>query len=207
MAAFSKFKNTVVAGGGVWQWMTQMFRDEPYPLKVNDFTDILKEISTVNSIAKSIAAFNTGRWLSKKELTVDTDIEAANNVFMTLTGLQRQQASDVFLKIDISKDRESVQNKGEEVMIREFRRGLRAAEDQNTRQAADYFQRAKVALIVSGYPEEKWGQAYSKAATDHEDLITRIDWDFYQKDLPISMKDEKYKAMRKTEALKQARRP
>lgn len=189
-AAFSTFANTVTQSDGFMKAMVSLIKgDDQFKLKVEDFVDIFKEITSVNTTWRSIAAINTGNWYSKKGVFLEKDISTLNSIFMGLTGLSPTGVSDLSLMAWTRKDEKELQQYGLNKFIIEMRRGLESQYNKDYSQAQDYFKRAMVYLEATGYPREKLGQAFSLAFKDREPLIERSIWDFGTKNVPEDKQD------------------
>lgn len=192
-AAYSTFANTLARSDGFASAVMSMFSDDRqhFRLKTEDFVDVFKEISSVNNAWRVKMAVETGNWMTKKEGYL-TDTSLASAAFMFLTGLQPQEATDLNLMSWQRKDEKALQQHGLEQFTREFRRGLRAMNDNDPTQASDYFRRAKTYLKITGYPTEDYGKAYSIAAKDHESIINRVKWDYFTEKVPSTSARKQY---------------
>lgn len=183
-ASFSTLRNTIAGVDGFYAAMMSAIRDDQsaFPMKVEDFVDIFKEITTVNSGWRYYLALNTGRWISKKDNYL-SDVSMGNALFMTLAGLQPQNVSDLNL-FNINKhEREDVQKYVLNKFVQEFRRGLRERQF-NENQSSAYFTRAFAYLHIGGYPTEKFSDAIQIASKDHEALIDQLNWDYFMRNVP-----------------------
>lgn len=163
-------------------------KDKAFPLKVDDFVDLFKEVSTVNQTWKLIFALNTGKWLSKNEGYLG-DVSKAGATFYALTGTQPQAVEDSYIKSNIRKEEVAFQKYALKEFIQEYRRYLQAARDNNPQQAKEYFVRANTMLIGAGYPADKMATAMSIAAKGYETQINDQDFSFAFKNVPQSRSD------------------
>lgn len=163
-------------------------KDKAFPLKLDDFVDLTKEISSANQLWKLIAAINTGKWMSKNEGYIG-DVTKANAAFMALVGVNPQAQDDLYLKHDIDKAAIAMQKYYLKEFIQEYRRGTQAAADGNPRQAADFRRRADTLLEISGFPMEKKGTAIALAMKGYESMVKEEDWNFAFKNVPRSRSD------------------
>ncbi len=186
-AAFSTLSNTWTASDGFRTAMMQGIRGEGnFKLKPNDVLDIFKEISSVNAAWRMGAAIQTGRWMSKTE-TWTSDVTPLNAIFQTVSGLQDQEISDVRMMIHIKKTEKALAEYSQKKFVEEFQRGLHSQND-DPKQGQDFFSRAFAWLKIGGFPENRYGQAITAATKDNENLISRVKWDFYTRDVPASKK-------------------
>lgn len=179
--------NTLTAGNNFFHVIGSMLapknEDKAFPLKLDDFVDIFKEVSSVNQAWKLIAAVNTGKWMSKNEGYIG-DVTKANAAFMALTGLSPQQQDDAFLKSEIKKEEVAFQKETLKEFVKEYRRGIQAAREGNPQQAQDYYKRAFTRLEIAGFPMDKKATAISIATKDYESQIQSQDYDFAFKNVP-----------------------
>jgi hypothetical protein len=189
-AATSVVANFISRSDGFTAAMMSMFRDDnkAFPIKLEDFVDPFREISSVNNFARLWAALNTGKWMSKKEAYL-TDVSKSNALFMFFSGLQPQEVSNVYTMTWTREQEKEAQKEGLNQFIREFRRGL-ANQESNSTQARDHFIRAFTYLKISGYPEEELPKAIALANKGHESVVNSTTWDFYTKLVPTERKDK-----------------
>lgn len=163
-------------------------KDKAFPLKLDDFVDVFKEVSTVNQTWKLIAAINTGKWMSKNEGYLG-DVSKAGALFYAMTGTQPQAVDDSYIKGNIKKEEVAFQKWALKEFIQEYRRYLQAAKDNNPEQAKSYFVRANTILEGVGYPTDKIATALSIAAKGYESQINDQDFAFAFKNVPRSRSD------------------
>lgn len=178
-AAFSTFSGAFEGSDGFRTAMMSWIRGDgkAFPFVMDDFVDMFREISSVHSAERLRMAANTGRWLSKKGGFLG-EVSPSLALFQTVTGLQSQSISDMYLQTLSMKQVEEDQKKGFNLAIKEFRKGIRAMEsDPNL--GDDHLRRAFKYLIAYGYPEEKYPGFISLASKGHEPLTQHINWQFY----------------------------
>lgn len=191
-AAGTSLQNTLGSANSFFHVAGSMMapnnKDKAFPLKLDDFVDIFKEITTVNQTWKVLAAIHTGKWMSKNESYIG-DVTKANAAFMATFGLNPQEQDDLFNKSEIKKSEVAMQKYYLKEFIQEYRRYMQAASDKNESAAKDYITRAHTMLEISGYPVQKMATAYSLAAKGWESRINASDYDFAFKDVPRSRSD------------------
>lgn len=197
-AAFSTIAGTVENTDGFTKAMMSGIRgDGKFPFKVDDIIEPFKEIASINAAWKVGMALHAGRWMSKKEGFVDRDITPANAIFMGLTGLQSQRATDVNLVTWSQKNQKELETEGLNGFVKEFRRAQLALKDNNQEQHIDYMKRAFNRLRLTGYPQDKYDKAISIAANGYETMIERLDYSFYFDNAPDAVKRVREQAYRK----------
>lgn len=181
--------NQMSSMGNFFKAMSAMaFRpngEKPFPLVLDDFVDMFKEISTVNQAWKIYAAINTGKWMSKNEGYIG-DVSKWNAAFMATLGLSPQQQEDSYIKADIRKQDIAFQKHALKEFIKEYRRGIQDTKDNNQSEAQKHFKRAFTLLEIAGYPPEKKGTAMALAAKGYESMIRDQDYQFMFKNVPTS---------------------
>lgn len=197
-AAFSTIAGTVENTDGFTKAIMSGIRaDGKFPFKVDDIIEPFKEIASINAAWKVGMAIHAGRWMSKKEGFVDRDITPANAIFMGLTGLQSQRATDVNLVTWSQKNQKELETQGLNGFVKEFRRAQLALKDNNQEQHLDYMKRAFNYLRITGYPQDKYDKAISIAANGYETMIERLDYSFYFDTAPDAVKKIRQEAYRK----------
>lgn len=203
-AAFSTISNTWAGTDGFTNSMMSFIRDDDqyFPLKVDDFVDIFKEISSVNNSWRMIMALNTSRWLSKKGTFIDSS-SVANTIWQSVSGLQREEVTDLQLMTWLHKDQVELEKYVMQKAEAEFRKGIRTR-DENPEQSNAYFKRALAYLNIGGYPQEKRPAFIAQASRDNESLIDQMSWNFY-KNAPDARKPERLQAFKDRAQMKELR--
>lgn len=159
--------------------------DKAFPMKLDDFVDVFKSISTVNQTWKLIMAINTGKWMSKNEGYIG-DVSKANAAFMAMTGTNPQQQDDAYIKASIRKDEEKMQKYILKEFIKEYRRGIQDAKEGNRTSAIEHYTRASTMLEIGGFPIDRKASAISMAIRGHESMIKDSDYKFALDSVPTS---------------------
>ncbi len=188
--AWSLAKGTWEASDGFWRVMTNLVRDDgdlfqPAP---EDFIDPLRNISSVNSFFRTLAAFHTGRWISKKEAWL-ADTTPFQAVFAGIAGFKDQRVNDIQTMRNALQHQTEYEKEIEKQFQQEYRRGAIASQDGNEELATKFFTRAKVLLTIGGYPEDKISGVVSRAAAENQSILDKVTFDFYVK-RPSSQQDK-----------------
>lgn len=171
-----------------------------FPVLLEDVTDVLKEISSFNDVSKAVAAYYQGTWIDKKGGVLQKDISAANGIFMAGMGLNPQAAMDMYEKNNILKEMRSQERSAANLAIKEWRRGIDAANSDDPEGGKKHFIRAIAALDAVNYPIDRRSGVLQLASEGYEDQIKQVDWNFYVKSVQgkpaiIEGRQEAYKTM------------
>lgn len=198
-AASSIAANTWANSAGLrhssWDWMqaTMSGKDPVFAPKWDDVIDLAKEITSVNQAWKGYTALWTGRWLSKNE-AYQADVSKGNAIFMAATGLNLQNAADNYAIGEEIKDQQEKQKYALNNFIKEYRRGIQAAINDDYPSYQQYMTRAYQYLDWSNYPVEEYGKAQAIAGKGWESRINSIRQEFYTKNVPAGTETEKFDA-------------
>jgi hypothetical protein len=201
-AGVSTVGNTLANADGLTMAMRSMIRqDTPnsakyFPLKVEDFTNLFKEISSFSQGQKLIAALNTGKWLNKNEGYV-TDASKLNAFFMAATGLSPTDQDDMFRNSEIKADEIAFQKTQFKAAVIDYHRWAdeMAKDVPNVQQAKEYGARAFARLEWSGYPKEKYSQFLAIAGKGYESILDQASNNITSKDIPEDKKDIRMQQM------------
>lgn len=179
--------NTLTQGSNFFRAAASMLqpnnKDKVWPLMLQDFVDVLKEISSVNQTWKLIVALNTGKWMSKNEGYLG-DVSKSMATFYALTGTQPQGVEDSYIKANIKKEEQALQKYVMKEAIQEYHRYLQAAKDNNPQEAQKFFKRTNTLLEGAGYPTDKIATFLSIAAKGFESSINEQDFKFALDNVP-----------------------
>lgn len=201
---WSIIKGTVEQSDGFTRAMISMMKGDGdvFPMTTEDIVDVFKEISTVNTAWRTLAAINTGRWISKKEAYL-TDTSGASAVFSAITGLKDQRINDLTTMSNSIKQQGEYEKAVEKQFLQEYRRGVLAQKDNNTEQAQKFFTRAQAWLAVGGYREDRVSSLLQKAISENQSVLEKVSFDFYVKKAPQSKIDARREGMKKLENIKE----
>jgi hypothetical protein len=191
-ASGSIMGNTIKNSSGFVRSMASMISgNQPaFPPKIDDLVDLAKEVTIVNQTWKGITAVSSGKWLSKNE-AYQGDVSKINAIVMSATGLDMTDAADNYnigKMIEAQKDADKYSLNR---FVREYRRGIMAAENNDYNGYQDYMTRAFGYLKVLNYPEEKIPFAIGIASKGWETRIDSIREDFYTKNVPAGKEQQR----------------
>lgn len=178
--AYSIVKGTLAQGYGFWNVMTNLTRgdSELFPTVAEDYIDLLKEITSVNTAFRTIAALQTGRWISKKEAWL-ADSTPAQAIIAGLTSFKDQTINDIQTIRAASASQKEYEGKIEEMFLREYRRGVVALKGGDGELSKKFFTRANILLHRYGYPEDRVSSLVNRAANDNQSILDKVEFNFY----------------------------
>ena len=176
-ASGSVIGNAIAQSSGFRSAMMSLFKDrgESFPPKVEDFHDMLKEISTENRLYQSIVAWNTGIWFSKKDVYL-TDVSQWKSFFMGATGLNPNDLSDIYKGVQIIKAQKALREEYTKDIISNMQRGYEALKNNQPEQAKSFFTRAATRFHGAGLQLEHEAEIIAKAAQGYESMVDTIKW-------------------------------
>lgn len=194
-ASFSKAKGLLDSVSPFWQVMMSAVRDDDkaFPITMYDFINPLRELSSANNIAGTLATLQTGRVMSKKGIYLD-DASPMSAFFMALTGLKTTRSVDAQYMSITLKERDEYEKATVKKFEGEFKQGLRLAANNQLEESKDYMKRAFVYLWLSGAREDELTGILSRASSDNQSLVDQIDWSYYVKNAPDYAKSQMYDA-------------
>ena len=138
-----------------WSMMTGKTGDQAFPMKQDDWLDIFKEATGFEQSRRMVYAIQHGKWLSKNE-QYQADVSKSNAIFMGLTGLNLQNSGDNYQYGQLLKEQHDTEKDGLNRFIREFRRGIVSANDNDYPSYKQYMTRAYGWLQASGFRLDKY---------------------------------------------------
>lgn len=170
--------------------MTGNEAEEAFPMRMEDWVDVFKEVTMVKNTWAASVAIQSGKWLSKNE-SYQQDVTPMNAIFMALSGLNMQEPADNYVVGQSIKDQQEKQKWALQKFILEFRRGITNAENDDFGNYKESMTRAFRYLKAMDYPIDKYASAISIASEGWEQRIGSIREEFYTKNVPAG-KEEKY---------------
>ena len=204
-ASWSVVKGTVQQTDGFRTAMISMIRqdNEAFPLVAEDLVGPLKEISSVNTVFRVIAAAKYGQWMSKNE-TYLADTSTGQAIFSALFGLKDQGINDIQTKLNSLRSQKDYETEIEKRFQKEFHRGL-LIQNSDPEQAHVYFTRASAWLALGGYRQDRVSSLVSRALDNDKSLVDKTNWDFYIKKAPDAQAETRKDAMKTILQLKDKR--
>jgi hypothetical protein len=152
--------------------------DGAFKPKIEDFTDVFKEVNSAYAALRFIGAMNSHRWLNKNEGYVE-DVSTANAFFMTVTGMGPAEMSSLQTKAWTREQEKSAQDLGIQRFIKESRRAYDERSKGNAEQADDYMRRAWAWMRWGGVPPDRFAEAIAMSAHGYETVLNRTDREYY----------------------------
>lgn len=154
-----------------------------------------KEISIIDRINRFYLALSTGYWFQKNGAMVEPT-SPLNAAFMTVTGLDPQESSDVFLKQSIKGSEMDNQKIAMKRAIKEWRMGM-WAKYRNDPENGDFHQNNALAILEAvNYPIEKRASFFAIANKGMESIISSTNEKYYMRNNPTdkqSQRTEQYR--------------
>jgi hypothetical protein len=173
--------------------------------RTEDLIRPFREISSINATARYVALLNAGRWESKKDAWLTSDVTTASGTFMSLLGIQPQEVADLTLRQWSNQELKEVEKKAWSKFNNEWQRGVAALHGNSFGQAEEHFTNAIWMLRLGGYPEHKIGEAVATANKRTGSMVDRAAWQNMIKDVPTAQKDVREEAWRTREEIKRQR--
>lgn len=203
---YSIVKGTIAQTDGFARAMISMAKrdQEVFPMTVEDLIDPLKEITTVNTIWRDIAIMNAGRWVSKNEAYL-ADASGWNALVSSTLGLKDQAINDIQTMRNSLKKQADYEQEIENRFRQEFRRGMLAHKD-DPEMAKKFFTRAQAWLELGGYREDRIGGLVSRAISDNQSLVDKLNFDFYLRKAPDAAAESRADAFKRTMQIQDKKR-
>lgn len=160
---------------------SMVHNDVVFPRTLSDYTDIAREINSVNTAFKGITAIMLGKAMSKKDMVLTDNITVPQALFMAGSGLQKQEVSDVFLRNWSEKDWKEYRENASKMFQQEFHRAV--INKDNPTEAKRHMTRAFGYLDFAGVPREDYGKAISRAVSGQETLVKSVEWNAFNSGL------------------------
>ena len=144
--------------------------------------------SGVDNMSKAIIAYNTGNWVTKNGVNLETHVSQLQALISGFTGLQSQNAQDTYLMQTLVKTQEATYKKAKQYFITEWSRGLTNARAENYPEADINFKNAISYLESVGYPMEKRPEVYREATQANKSLIDKINYSYWLRNVPNDQK-------------------
>ncbi len=159
--------------------------DGKFTPKWDHFKQVAKNVNTLNIIDRGAQAVSTGKWLSRNGTILQNEVDPYQAIFQSVTGTTTQALQDV-QNMDWSTHAwETRWKSAEREFIPEFRRGLQSMHDKDPEQANEYFNNARYYLQMASVPQERWSDILRKATNEWESVVTKTEWDYYNKNRDI----------------------
>jgi hypothetical protein len=132
--------------------------DNVFALNSGDILDAFKPISSVNNTIKVLRAAQVGKWMSSNE-TVLADIDLQDAIASALTGLEKEDITDIYLRLESSKDVKNYINEGRREVQKEYQRARRSIEIGDMDAFEYHIRRAKAFGVVYALTDKDMARA------------------------------------------------
>lgn len=183
----SDAKNIARTASPFVDWVSSLWAKEggAFTPTLQDVWNVGTVASEGNKISQTIKAFNTmdwaqktGKWYTRSESYVG-DVSPAEAIMFHLSGLEKQDFQDIYLKGGYVKQQAAIEKQAERDFTIYYRRGLDNNDAGNKDEALRNFTNANAILVRSNYPSQKLGQLFTRASDGYESMLDRMDFDFY----------------------------
>lgn len=158
------------------------FGGPQYDLGVEDFVDVLKEVSSVNQGLRAYMALNSGEWVNKKDDSI-SDVSQDPKVAIAIAlGLTPQDIGDMYLRMQDNKSVMEMKRQVSDLALREFQRGLKAAREGDSEQTLHFYRRAHAYMESGDFSPLEKSQLWRRAMTDNQTTMERVDREFLMND-------------------------
>lgn len=146
-------------------------QDDFLPLTGDALHNLLSSISTYNNVMKGLMAYNTGQYVSRNGLVLDS-VSGSDAIIMGLTGTQPQELNDAFLML------ENIQaiNATKKEAVKQYKKylnlALKSHESQDDMIA--YLRVAKGFLVAGGLNPYEKAEALREALSGQETFVDSI---------------------------------
>lgn len=175
--------------------LLSLFNKDVAPPTMEDFLEVLRNISTVNNAFKAWYMYNQGRYFTKNGSVV-TDNNTGFDAFMAGLGLTSRDNTDTFLMLKSRKEQRQAEQEAEIEVIKWYRSAIREYNNEDQDLGDAYLRRAKAWLISSGISPDKYSGIISRAVKGNETLFNSVREDFWRK-APAGQQLDRQKAQQK----------
>src|SRR6185437_12312944 len=109
------------------------------------------------------------------------DVSPMRATYLALLGMHPQAQDDMFFKNEMVKGEEEAQKAALRDAIKDWRRGIEAANNKDPEQAQAYTRNAMARLTAVGYPPDKIASFMAIANRGWEKAINSSDWNFWSR--------------------------
>jgi len=204
-AAGTSVGNTISNLSGFTNAMYSMIEGNPakeaWPLKEADWAKGIEAISSAKYAERLAYALAYGKWRDSHGRPVEK-ISAADAIFRTVTGVNDQNADDIFLKNLTKNDEKELYKKATFEYQEQRRLAEQAAVNNDPQSANDYNKRAFFALTSRGVPKEMWPKIMAQDATINKETIEKNNEGYYRNNVPTYRQDAAREADRAIQQMK-----
>jgi hypothetical protein len=184
-ASGSTLSSVFEAADPFYRKMMSTLRGDPDGFKITaeHYGQIAKEASSVNNTWRSIVALKTGQLITKNGALLSGKMDVFSSILMGLTGLQPQEASDVFLMSNVTKQEKEVQEWAEKKVVQEFDRAIQSYDNKDPSNG-DAFMTNALAYLKMFIPDEDVSKVLTRASSPNAEIIERVRKSFGTEHVP-----------------------
>lgn len=134
---------------------------------LNDILEASRSINAINVAYQGITAIATHNWMTRTNTIMQSNVSAANALFMAGSGLHDQQALDAYDRRHIMTKLEEARNVGESHAKAEIHFMLDAYMNDDPEAAEAHKVQANSYLRAVEYPDEKFAKFYERSMDDY----------------------------------------
>jgi hypothetical protein len=159
---------TVMAqiAGTIWPFLTYSLKamsgnGQAFPIKWNDITNLLENVSSFNNFEKMVVGLNIGKYQSKTE-GFQVPVDAFESVMLGL-GLNPQRVNDAYTRIDYMKSRQTANEKLSKKIAEDWKIALSAGARGDYATMSDYMSRVSAWTAMGDFNMKEQMQNFQRA--------------------------------------------
>lgn len=154
--------------------------DQAYNLKPEDFTDVLKGVTTFNNLTRAYAIYNAGEWLSKSQGVIANGFKEGDwsTTVAVALGLTPQKVTDAYLMLQSNDQLTQAKNAIAKEVQTNFARGMKYAVAGDEKNMAEFFARARWLMIAGGFTPLEQAAQFSRAAKANGSMFDDVAREF-----------------------------
>lgn len=121
-----------------------------YRVLASDLADVVREASSINAVYGAYAAWNTGKWYTRRGKEV-ADVDPLEGVVAKILGATPTSINMAYVKNNILRGEKEFRNAAAKSAKNYYSRAMNALKAGNIQEYNQFFRRAKAELIAAGY--------------------------------------------------------
>jgi len=146
-----------------------------------DFVDLIKNVSTANSMLRAWYIYNTGKYMSSSRGVI-VDGLTGTDAFMELAlGLTPNEVGDTFRMVKSRKEQRAVEEQAMKEAVKYVRQSIQATRENDPKGAETAMKKAKAAIIAGGIRPDQYSDIIRRVGKGNETMFESLQKDFVKK--------------------------
>lgn len=171
----TKLEDTFESTWPFFTFVANAFRtdDEKYPLDWSDLENLVRSVSSVNQVWRSIQMYNLGVYMSKNRTPLKQGVDGVDAAMSLLFGTVPSDLSAAFIKGDMTQATNDMKKAAKKDIVKYYRLQMKAMIEQDIDGVTHYGKIIKGLIEMNGFMPDEMNSLFTDSTSEAGDYVTK----------------------------------